>query len=438
MDATYPDFDANAFLGRTRRDIDPTRPLRVGVIMQAINVGGGELIAQTWARYSRHEWSTWSDRIYQPEGKREHLGEVQVFSGTIRGDDRFSKVDSAWLSWRDRQDVLIVWCHHDYMILPRLMGWDGSLVFVSHGSGNWTKQYAEELAEYADALVAVSTNAVRPFPDAAKPRVRVILNGVDPQRLVTTRQANLAAVRRSLVHKSLNKSFTEQGREAFRRDLAEFDRVMLETPAAVERANVRRSIRDELGIKPNQIAVLHCGRFAGDKNPTAAAKAVSLIPDAVALYRCPEDQHFRAYQEIRPIVSLERCRFARSQSVADCYLAADVFVLASPSEGCSLSMLESLASGCPVVCTDVGGVPDIERLGGKVVKVPINPTAKQLAAAVREALARRRELTAAGLEFSARWNGAAMGQAWDELLDEFRALSGGSSCDEDQKAVMLI
>ncbi len=74
------------------------------------------------------------------------------------------------------------------------------------------------------------------------------------------------------------------------------------------------------------------------------------------------------------------------------YRAAELTVIPSLcGEGTSLSALESMACGTPVVATNVGGLPDLPCLH-------CEPTAEALAAKIAEALDRRAELAAQQLE----------------------------------------
>ena len=49
--------------------------------------------------------------------------------------------------------------------------------------------------------------------------------------------------------------------------------------------------------------------------------------------------------------------------MAEFYAAVDVVALTSANEGTPVTVIESLASGRPVVATDVGGVRDVVRDG---------------------------------------------------------------------------
>ena len=58
------------------------------------------------------------------------------------------------------------------------------------------------------------------------------------------------------------------------------------------------------------------------------------------------------------------------KDVAELYAACDAVALTSANEGTPVSLIESLASGTPVVSTNVGGVPDVVRDGETGLLVP--------------------------------------------------------------------
>jgi len=72
------------------------------------------------------------------------------------------------------------------------------------------------------------------------------------------------------------------------------------------------------------------------------------------------------------------------------YADLDVAVQPSRSEGLPNATVEALASGCPVVATAVGGLPDVVRPGATGWLVP-PATPVQLANAILDALADRPE-----------------------------------------------
>ncbi|MCE2438445.1 MAG: glycosyltransferase [Candidatus Latescibacteria bacterium] len=89
-----------------------------------------------------------------------------------------------------------------------------------------------------------------------------------------------------------------------------------------------------------------------------------------------------------------RVRFTGFRNdMARIYGSLDLSVLSSRHEGLPVALLESVASGCYVVATRVGGVPDLlrsERIG--LMVAPDN--ARALAAGIQRVLRERREISA--------------------------------------------
>jgi L-malate glycosyltransferase len=71
------------------------------------------------------------------------------------------------------------------------------------------------------------------------------------------------------------------------------------------------------------------------------------------------------------------------ESVAPLLAAADLFLLPSETESFGLSALEALASGVPVVASNVGGLPEVVRDGETGALVPLGDVEAMAAEAVR-------------------------------------------------------
>lgn len=76
--------------------------------------------------------------------------------------------------------------------------------------------------------------------------------------------------------------------------------------------------------------------------------------------------------------------FAGFQSLTDVYQiikSGDMFLMPSRSEGTPMALLEAATLGCPIIASNVGGIPDVVSDGAEALLVPPE-TADQLAAAV--------------------------------------------------------
>lgn len=136
-------------------------------------------------------------------------------------------------------------------------------------------------------------------------------------------------------------------------DVATFD-----TPGDGER------IRKELGIPSHAVLGLTMGRLSDDKGlPDLLRAACEITRRRDDVYwmiagRGPLDQKLR--RSVARLGLTERVLFLGFRTdLPDLFAAADLLVIASTSEGCSVVALESMAAGVPLVATSVGGTPEI-------------------------------------------------------------------------------
>jgi glycosyltransferase involved in cell wall biosynthesis len=74
--------------------------------------------------------------------------------------------------------------------------------------------------------------------------------------------------------------------------------------------------------------------------------------------------------------------FASQETVRDCLMQTDVFILPSFAEGVPVSLMEAMACGVPVIATHVGGIAELIEPGATGLLVPASD-----AVALRDAIA---------------------------------------------------
>ena len=184
---------------------------------------------------------------------------------------------------------------------------------------------------------------------------------------------------------------------------------------------MRESVRGELGLGPDKVALVVVGRLSLEKGHLDLARALARL-DADVLAEGvlvlvgdgpDSDAILAAYEEVPQLVVRA---LGRRHDVPRLLQACDIFVFPTLHENLSIALLEAMAAGLPVVATAVGGNVEVLAQGGGILVEPGDR--EGLAAAVRMLMrsrARRAELGAQARKVVASgYTLDHMISAWDE------------------------
>lgn len=163
----------------------------------------------------------------------------------------------------------------------------------------------------------------------------------------------------------------------------------------------RSAAREALGITGHGFVVGWVGRLTHEKGPDVFLHAVSQLTDQALAPVLVGAGRERPRLEVlaRRLGIADRLRWTGMVPEAGRALAAlDCLVLSSRTEGTPIVLFEAMATGIPIVATQVGGVPDVVSAREALLVPPNDPGA--IAGAVRAvrddpAAARRRAAAAA-------------------------------------------
>lgn len=135
----------------------------------------------------------------------------------------------------------------------------------------------------------------------------------------------------------------------------------------------RNKKREELGIGKDQKVLLFVGEMTKNKNHRLIIEAVAKLHDsnvtAVFCGHGQEEQHLRELAKTLHVE--EQIRFlGYRKDVLEIYKIADLFVFPSMREGLPVALIEAMASGLAVVCSDIRGNRDLikDNQGGRLLK----------------------------------------------------------------------
>ena len=134
--------------------------------------------------------------------------------------------------------------------------------------------------------------------------------------------------------------------------------------------------RAELGIKNNEFVIGNVANLYPVKGQIyllkAAKKVIKEFPNTKFLLIGRGELEEKLKKEAQNLGIAPHIKFLGFRNdVKELLKIMDVFVLCSLSEGLPLSLIEAMASKVPVVCTNVGGIPEVIEDGINGFLVPV-------------------------------------------------------------------
>jgi glycosyltransferase involved in cell wall biosynthesis len=165
------------------------------------------------------------------------------------------------------------------------------------------------------------------------------------------------------------------------------------------------------------LRLLYVGRLAVQKRAERAVQAMASLPNAqLSIVGDGEDRPaLEAYAREHDIRNVTFHGAQRGPALRRYYAQSDILLMTSDREGMPLVLLEAMASGLPIVGSDVVGIRELISGVGHLVKEPS-------AAAFTAALTQLSQDPAELARLSAASRRAASAYSWDHLANSLSAL----------------
>ncbi len=217
-------------------------------------------------------------------------------------------------------------------------------------------------------------------------------------------------------------AISEAVAESFRRLYGRDPDALIPNAIDLDRFGGPSDWRERQGFSTADLLIVSVARLEPQKNPLGLidAFAAAREPNWRLLLAGDGSMRPAAEQRVRELGIADRVSFLGvRQDIPDMLAAADIFVLASEWEGSPVAVIEAMASGLPVIATDVGGVPELVEDAVTGLLVPAGNSARFAAALTRLAndAAGRRQMSQCARRRAARFSIGGMIGAYSELFE---------------------
>jgi glycosyltransferase involved in cell wall biosynthesis/ribosomal protein S18 acetylase RimI-like enzyme len=140
-------------------------------------------------------------------------------------------------------------------------------------------------------------------------------------------------------------------------------------------------LRSQLGAQPGQLLILSISRLAADKGLNDLIEATALLPPTARHIHVVIAGDGPASDQLKRLANTlavtDRVTFTGfREDVGDLLGACDLVILPSLREGLSMSLLEAMAAGKPIIATSIGSQKEVASHGEMALLVPpANPPA---------------------------------------------------------------
>ena len=297
-----------------------SKPLKVAQIVLSLNTGGLEyVVINLLKRLDRTRFEPVVYCLDKPGNLACELEPLGIPVRVLGGPSRTARLLSL-TGWLRREKTAVVHTHNHrplmYGTLAGRLARVPAIINTKHGA--YVFSYMRYLSRLADAIVAVSEDGRRITTEleGAPPRKTLVIhNGIEVERFHQPDQRE--PMRASLGLAAGDRVLGMVSRLSAHKDHT----TLLKSLAAINRESQR----------PAKLLLVGGGELEDDLKELAASLGVA------------EQTIF----------------LGDRRDVPELLAAMDIFVLSTTTEGVSLTLLEAMAAGLPVVASQVGGTPEV-------------------------------------------------------------------------------